>query len=169
MVFLFQMLGVVNLQWFVKQRLIIFIFGSEDGDLALLEQSRSEVWISLLARNVFAYYPFWKAVVIMLAFDDYDFQHLVLDDSNSNAVVGHHHLHDNASPRTLAPPTIAQGKAGEATAELRRRVVESEPHMAAADLEVAASGPVLSVRVRQQLEEINATTKRLRDLYVAKI
>uniref|UniRef100_A0A7S1ACU5 Uncharacterized protein n=1 Tax=Noctiluca scintillans TaxID=2966 RepID=A0A7S1ACU5_NOCSC len=78
--FLFQILGVVNLNWFVKERLFIFIFGGEDGRVDIKEKARWDVWVALIAKKVFDQYGVMKGLIVLLAFDDYDFQQLVLDD-----------------------------------------------------------------------------------------
>lgn len=78
--FLFQILGVVNLNWFVKERLFIFIFGGEDGRVDMKEKARWDVWVALIAKKVFDEYGVMKGLIVLLAFDDYDFQQLVLDD-----------------------------------------------------------------------------------------
>lgn len=78
-VFLLQILGVVNLRSFVKDRLFLFIFAGEDGNLNIHEKSRWEVWLCILTKRIFAEFGLFKGLVVMLGFDDYDFQRLVLD------------------------------------------------------------------------------------------
>lgn len=80
-IFLFQILGVVNLNFFVRLRLFIFIFGGEDGNFDIDEKARTDVWNAMLARKIFQEHGPIKGTVIMLGFDDYDFQLLVLEDS----------------------------------------------------------------------------------------
>mmetsp|Transcript_90427 Transcript_90427/g.269839 ORF Transcript_90427/g.269839 Transcript_90427/m.269839 type:complete len:469 (-) Transcript_90427:175-1581(-) len=77
--FLFQVLGVVNLTWFVRQRLFLFIFGSENGDMTNEQKAREIVWNAMVARKTYHELDFFSFVVIMLAFDDYDFQVLVME------------------------------------------------------------------------------------------
>merc|ERR1712113_379071 len=78
-IFLFQMLNVVNLNWFVRERLFIFIFGGQDGNLDYEEAARADVWNALIAKRIYDHFGFWKFLVVMLGFDDYDFQTLVLE------------------------------------------------------------------------------------------
>merc|ERR1719247_1850760 len=78
-IFLFQMLNVVNLNWFVRERLFIFIFGGQDGNLASEEAARSDVWNALIAKRIFQHFGFWRFLIVMSGFDDYDFQMLVLE------------------------------------------------------------------------------------------
>lgn len=80
LIFLFQIMGVVNLNWFVRDRLCQFVFGGEDGNVDLDELARIEVWNAVLAKRIFNHFGFFQAVVVLLGFDDYDFQMLVLDD-----------------------------------------------------------------------------------------
>lgn len=79
-VFLFQILGVVNLNFFVRLRLFIFIFGGEDGNFDIDEKARTDVWNAMLARKIYQEHGPIKGTIIMLGFDDYDFQLLVLED-----------------------------------------------------------------------------------------
>jgi len=84
-VFLFQVLGVVNLNWFVRERLLIFIFGGEDGNVDQEEKDRWNVWKALITRKVYDIHGLFAGTVVMLGFDDYDFQMLVLDDENKHS------------------------------------------------------------------------------------
>jgi len=77
--FLVQAMGVVNLNWFVRERLAIFTFAGEDGVLSREETARREVWHALLAKRVYEHFGLRMFLVVMLGFDDYDFQRLVLD------------------------------------------------------------------------------------------
>jgi len=83
-IFLTQVLGVVNLNWFVRERLFIFIFGGEDGNLDSDEYARISVWNAILSQKIYKEFGPFKGTIVMLGFDDYDFQSLVLDDSNKH-------------------------------------------------------------------------------------
>jgi len=76
---LFQTLNVVNIHWFVRERLFIFMFAGEEGNLEDKEAARIEVFNCLLARQIYRDHGWFKGTIIMLAFDDYDFQMLALD------------------------------------------------------------------------------------------
>merc|ERR1712099_49030 len=78
-IFLFQMLNVVNLNWFVKERLFIFMFAGQDGNLDNEGAARADVWNALIAKEIYAHFGFFRFLVVMLGFDDYDFQMLVLE------------------------------------------------------------------------------------------
>jgi len=78
-IFLFQTLCIVDLNLFVRERLFIFVFAGEDGTLEPDEAARKQVWNALLAKRIYEHFGFWKFMVVMLGFDDYDLQLLVLD------------------------------------------------------------------------------------------
>jgi len=78
--FLFQMLGVVNLTWFAKERLLLFIFAAEDGTMTAEQRAMAIVWNALLAKTVWKKLGCFRFFVVMLGFDDYDFQTLVMDE-----------------------------------------------------------------------------------------
>lgn len=80
-VFLFQVLSIVNLNRFVRDRLFLFLFAGEDGVLSEAEAARKDVWCALLTRQIWSHYGCFKFMVVMLSFDDYDYQLLVLDPS----------------------------------------------------------------------------------------
>jgi len=88
-VFLNQVLGVVEINWFVKQRLMVFIFGGQDGVMQVEEEIRSMVFSALLARNIFKLFPGPRGVALMMTYSDQDFQKLVLNDH----IPGDHHEH----------------------------------------------------------------------------
>eukprot|EP00927_Polykrikos_kofoidii_P062983 TRINITY_DN5779_c0_g1_i1.p1 TRINITY_DN5779_c0_g1~~TRINITY_DN5779_c0_g1_i1.p1 ORF type:complete len:488 (+),score=101.38 TRINITY_DN5779_c0_g1_i1:84-1547(+) len=83
-IFLFQILGVVNLSWFVRERLFIFIFGGEDGNVDREEKARWDCWNALMAKKIYDHFGFFKGSIVLLGFDDYDFQMLVLDDDQKD-------------------------------------------------------------------------------------
>lgn len=80
LIFTVQMLGIVQLGMFVRERLFVFIFAGEDSIMQKEEQARQEVWNSLLVRKLRQEFGFWKFLVIMLTFTDTDFQRLVLNE-----------------------------------------------------------------------------------------
>mmetsp|Transcript_86619 Transcript_86619/g.242646 ORF Transcript_86619/g.242646 Transcript_86619/m.242646 type:complete len:470 (-) Transcript_86619:119-1528(-) len=77
---LFQIMGVVNLNWFVRRRLFIFTFGAENGDMSNAHKARETVWNMLLCKRIYETFTLFEFVVVMLGFDDYDFQTLVWDE-----------------------------------------------------------------------------------------
>mmetsp|Transcript_11822 Transcript_11822/g.36955 ORF Transcript_11822/g.36955 Transcript_11822/m.36955 type:complete len:444 (-) Transcript_11822:194-1525(-) len=83
-IFLFQVMGVVNLTWFVRERLFLFIFGSEDGGMNNEQKAREIVWNARMAHNVYHKLGVWKFILVMLGFDDYDFQVLVMEEKDEN-------------------------------------------------------------------------------------
>lgn len=83
--FLNQMLGVVNVDLFAKRRIFQFIFGGVDNYISLKETSRLRAWKAAFYRSV------WMAsggklerfLSVALTFSDVDFQQLVLDDDEN--------------------------------------------------------------------------------------
>lgn len=78
--FLVQILGVVQLGPFVRQRLFIFIFAGEDGILQETERELMYTWNALLARKMYRLYTFPQWLAVMMSFSDEDFQKLVLNE-----------------------------------------------------------------------------------------
>jgi hypothetical protein len=81
-IFVWQVMGIICLDWVVRDRLFIFMFGGEDGVLDIDEDARVDVWKALLTRRIYEVFGGWKGTILMLAFDDYDMQKLVLDDDS---------------------------------------------------------------------------------------
>uniref|UniRef100_A0A7S0F8S2 Uncharacterized protein n=1 Tax=Pyrodinium bahamense TaxID=73915 RepID=A0A7S0F8S2_9DINO len=79
-IFLKQVLGIVQLGMFVRDRLFLFIFAGEDGIMQRREQALQNVWNAMLVREIWRTFSLAKFVVIMLSFDDTDFQRLVLNE-----------------------------------------------------------------------------------------
>lgn len=79
MFFVFQILSIVNLRTFTRERLFLFIFAGEDGELNVREEATKEVWCALLCKQAFKQLGVFKGTVVLLGFDDYDYQLLVLD------------------------------------------------------------------------------------------
>jgi len=86
-VFMFQVLGIVNLAFFVRKRLFVFIFGGEDGVMSTEEKAKEYLWNALLARRLFQTYPMCQYFIIMLSLDDYDIQMLMLKEAHSRESV----------------------------------------------------------------------------------
>jgi len=78
--FLVQVLGVVQLGPFVRQRLFVFIFGGEDGIMQDEETELMETWNSLLARRMYKDLPYSHFIAVLFTFSDEDFQGLVLNE-----------------------------------------------------------------------------------------
>jgi len=79
LIFIMQILGIVQLQTFVRQRIFKFIFGGEDGILQAEERALQNVWEATLAQKTWQVYPWPKAVAMLMTYDDFDFQKLVLN------------------------------------------------------------------------------------------
>jgi hypothetical protein len=80
--FLNQMLGIVSLKLYTKERIFAFIFGGVDNFICDSEAYRMEVWKAAFQRQV------WRAsgcrilpyLSVALTFNDVDFQRIVLDE-----------------------------------------------------------------------------------------
>jgi len=82
--FLVQILGIVQLDIFVRARLFTFIFGGEDSILQPHEKTLKAVWEAMLARAIWKEHSCLRFLAIMLSFSDVDFQKLVLNERSSN-------------------------------------------------------------------------------------
>jgi len=77
--FLQQILGIVQLGWFVRMRIFSFIFAGEDGQLSAQEEALKETWESMLAQRIWRDLPPKQALAAYLSYSDYDFQKLALE------------------------------------------------------------------------------------------
>jgi hypothetical protein len=87
--FLIQVMGVVQLGNYVRERLFRFIFGGEDAVLQDEEIVLMETWNALLAKRIHRDLSFSQFIAVMSSFSDEDFQGLVL---NENEAVKSQHL-----------------------------------------------------------------------------
>lgn len=78
-VFLNQLLGIVQLQMFVQRRIESFIFAGEDGVLSKEERVSMDVWHAMLAKQMWQSLNPFQFLAVMLSYSDYDFQTLVLN------------------------------------------------------------------------------------------
>lgn len=77
--FLNQVLGVVQVRWFAQRRLHIFMFGGEDGYISEQKQLQKQTWHAMLVSRLWQHLPWYRFLAVMLCFDDYDFQKLILE------------------------------------------------------------------------------------------
>lgn len=82
LLFVNQMLGVVQLSVFTKQRIFVFIFAGEDGQMSEYESATKATWEAMLCKELVAKHGFFKSMFIWLSFTDADFQKLVLDSKD---------------------------------------------------------------------------------------
>lgn len=78
--FFAQMLGIVRLGPYVRNRLFVFIFAGEDGIMQPEETRLMETWNALLARRMYRDLPCSHFLAVMLTFNDKDFQGLVFNE-----------------------------------------------------------------------------------------
>jgi hypothetical protein len=78
--FLNQMLAIVQVSMFTKERVFAFIFAGEDGVLGKEEAATREAFESMLAREIWTSLGGINAIAAYLTYSDTDFQKLVLDE-----------------------------------------------------------------------------------------
>jgi len=75
-----QILGVVPLAWVIKDRLFQYVFTGEDGIMSHSEKIRKDTWNALIAERIWNTNKyFYQKVVLLLSFNDGDFQKLTLN------------------------------------------------------------------------------------------
>jgi len=86
LIFLNQMLGVVQLNTFSNERLFRFIFGGVDNFIDPSEHRKMCVWKAALVRRIWDEFKAspGKFFAVAITFNDVDFQRLVLDDDDDD-------------------------------------------------------------------------------------
>lgn len=76
-----QILGVVQLNWMIRERLFRFVFAGEDGVMSSSEGVKKDTWNAQIAERLFTTYknPIDK-FTMLLTFSDDDFQRLTLHE-----------------------------------------------------------------------------------------
>lgn len=76
-----QILGVVQLNWMIRERLFRFVFAGEDGIMSSSEGVKKDTWNAQIAERLFTMYknPIDK-FTMLLTFSDDDFQRLTLHE-----------------------------------------------------------------------------------------
>lgn len=114
MQFLVQLIGVVRLGTLVRRRLFIFIFGGEDAVLQEHEIVLMDTWNSLLAKRMFKELGFYEFIAVILTFTDEDFQSLVFNETEDEAVpqasVPVHSVNKKDSTRSIPSHSITLDK-----------------------------------------------------------
>lgn len=86
--FMRQVMGVVQVDSLIRDRLFIFVFGGEESKMDRRELTIKAVWQALIARRIWreckaqqssTLAASLKYGAVMLTFSDEDFQHLILD------------------------------------------------------------------------------------------
>lgn len=85
-IFLNQILGVVQVGWFVKSRIFLFIFAGEDGQMSEKEKAVKLLFEAMVARKLWEELRPIQAIAVYLTFSDYDFQKMVLDTTSQASV-----------------------------------------------------------------------------------
>lgn len=77
--FLFQIVGIVDVSLFVRARLFQYLFGGTDCIMNSDERATQWFYDAMLAKKIWERHGLFRFTVIMLSFTDYDFQALTLD------------------------------------------------------------------------------------------
>merc|ERR1712232_802144 len=80
LLFLNQMLGVVQLDRYTIARLEEFIFGGEDNDISPGEEAVMKAWTARLFETIWADHVPLRAFALSISFNDADFQRLMLNE-----------------------------------------------------------------------------------------
>jgi len=76
-----QILGVVQLNWMMKERLFRFVFAGENGIMSSSETVKKDTWNAQIAKKLFtAYTNHVDKFTMLLTFNDDDFQRLTLHE-----------------------------------------------------------------------------------------
>jgi hypothetical protein len=76
-----QILGVVQLNWMIKERLFRFVFAGEDGIMSSSELVKKDTWNAQIAKTLFTSYSnYVDKFTMLLTFSDDDFQRLTLHE-----------------------------------------------------------------------------------------
>lgn len=85
LVFLNNMLGILQLGIFVRDRLFLFIFGGEDGSMSAVEAAKKWTWEAMIMKYSWDHMPTrFHALAFFLTFSDVDFQRLALDNTEES-------------------------------------------------------------------------------------
>lgn len=85
LLFVNQMLAIVQLGWFTKQRIFIFIFAGEDGAMSNKEIAIKQTWEAMVCFRIQELHGWVKGIFFWLTFGDGDFQKMVLDDKDDDS------------------------------------------------------------------------------------
>lgn len=79
--FFYQILGLVDIKHLFRKRLFSFIFGGKDNKLDIDEAALIKVWNAIVAKRVYECFGCIKGTLVLLSFDDSDFQMLAIQDT----------------------------------------------------------------------------------------
>jgi hypothetical protein len=83
-----QILGVVQLNWMIKERLFRFVFAGEDGIMTQGELVKKNTWNAQIAETLYTSYSMYvDKLAMLLTFSDDDFQRLTLHERQSRKEV----------------------------------------------------------------------------------
>jgi len=85
LLFVNQLLGIVQLGWFTKQRIFIFIFAGEDGAMSQKEYAIKLTFDAYLCYKVQEEHGLFNAIFFWWSYSDSDFQKMVLDNKDDHS------------------------------------------------------------------------------------
>jgi len=85
--FMSQVLGIVQLSTFSRNRVFAFVFAGEDGALSAKEVMIKDSWESMLAQQIWTKLSWYQAIAVYLSYGDADFQKLALEEKEDPEVV----------------------------------------------------------------------------------
>merc|ERR1712151_124815 len=81
-----QILGVVQLNWMMKERLFRFVSAGENGIMSSSETVKKDTWNAQIAKKLFtAYTNHVDKFTMLLTFNDDDFQRLTLHEKDGHS------------------------------------------------------------------------------------
>jgi len=86
LIFLNQVLGAVQVHWFIRERILIFMFGGVDGIFEDKEKNLALTFHAMLAKKMWDTFSCIRFTALALSYGDYDFQYLVLIDEQPSSM-----------------------------------------------------------------------------------
>lgn len=99
--FLVQVMGIVKLSIFIRERILVFIFAGEDGVLEHSEMASLDVFNALLVRKIMTCYSKIQGITLMLSFSDIDFQRMVLNEKTCGRACHGYKVRKDLPPRQV--------------------------------------------------------------------
>jgi len=122
LVFVNQLLGIMQVALLIRRRLFVFVFGGADGILEIKEQARQVVYNAMLAQYIFQFSQGLggpaasRFFVVMMNYTDMDFQTMVLNEKTKDK-----EMQEPGAPAPQAPTTnLSQEDRPQSSPETKR-------------------------------------------------